>query len=446
MQTYQTILEEAIKHINAKNYVEAEDILEKFLVQVPCDPIAMYVLGSMYIDVGRPGLAMTLLSASIHANPDYPPALSNLGVVLRTHGHEEAAKIVYEKAIALAPEDVDILANYSGLYVNQGDPEKAIELAERALKLDPSNPHAGNHRALGLLELGKYEEGFKQYKVRHNLPGWHNRDYGCSEWDGKETELLVISGEQGLGDEVLFMAWFEEAKRRVTNVVIECAERLVPLFERSFGVKCYKNEQELLKHHKPTAHISMGDLPALLGMGTRSKAWLRADPEKVEKYRAELKKLGDGPYIGLSWKGGLPQTHKHLRNVGTDKWARIAKYGTPVSLQYGDAVAAAEKIGIPHWPDAIANLDNLAALISACDYVVSVCNTTIHMAGALGVPVYVLVPSKPAWRYGLTGDKMPWYESATMIRQVDDWDSVYNQMEKTLASLCKLYRAEQKAA
>lgn len=441
MQTNQSILEEAIAQINAGNHPEAEAILEQYLTRIPCDPFALYLYGSIFADTGRPGLAIALLSQSIQINPEFVPALSNLGVVLRTHGHEEGAKIAYEKALTIDPNSAETLANYSGLYINYGEPDKAIELAERALKIEDS-PQARNHIALAMLEKGEYEEGFKRYKARHDLPGWHNRDYKCPEWDGKDTDLLVISGEQGLGDEILFMAWFAEARSRVKNVVVECAPRLIKLFERSFGVKCYANEADVLAECQPTAHISMGDMPALLGIEKRSKQWLVPDSNRVEHYRA---KIGQGPRIGLSWKGGLAQTHRHLRNVPIDHWKPFTKHGNCISLQYGQASHNAEKIGIPHWQEAIDDLDELVALIAACDLVISVCNTTIHMAGALGVPCWVMTPAKPAWRYGLRGE-MPWYDSVKLYRQTDGWDSVYKQAEENLADFCSVSGTKRKVA
>jgi hypothetical protein len=175
-------------------------------------------------------------------------------------------------------------------------------------------------------------------------------------------------------------------------------------------------------------------------MEARSSKWLKADPELVRMYREKLESIGDGPYIGVSWKGGLSKTHAHLRSSTKADWERIVQHGTVVSLQYGDAQQYADDLGIPHWPEAIADLDHFAALIMALDLVVSVCNTTIHVSGALGIPTWIMVPSKPAWRYGLTGDRMPWYPEARMFRQIgNDWSSVYSTVEKRLAAYATDY-------
>ena len=114
-----------------------------------------------------------------------------------------------------------------------------------------------------------------------------------------------------------------------------------------------------------------------------------------------------------------------------------------VSLQYGDAAAEvqafAETHALPvvHWPDAIDDLAQMAALISALDLVISVCNTTIHLGGALGRPVWVLAPQVPEWRYGIAGDGMPWYPSVRIFRQAraGEWPPVIERVAAALAAV-----------
>jgi len=144
-----------------------------------------------------------------------------------------------------------------------------------------------------------------------------------------------------------------------------------------------------------------------------SEQW--AFPKTYLKPVSECKK--EGKRVGLSWRGGLPQTHAVLRNTDVEHWKPLTTLADTISLQYGYAIEDAELLGIPHSPS-IVDLDRLAAMIKSCDLVISVCNTTIHMAGALGIPCLVLVPSKPAWRYGLRGE-MHWYQSVKLLRQAE---------------------------
>jgi ADP-heptose:LPS heptosyltransferase len=140
--------------------------------------------------------------------------------------------------------------------------------------------------------------------------------------------------------------------------------------------------------------------------------------------------------IGIAWFGGTLRTHEELRNARPEAWKEFLDLDADfVSLQYGPREHEAERIGVSHDSDVIGDLDSLAALIKSCDLVISVCNTTIHMAGALGVPCLILTPHAPAWRYGLQGEKMVWYDSPVMIRQKkgESWGSVIQRAKARCA-------------
>ena len=152
--------------------------------------------------------------------------------------------------------------------------------------------------------------------------------------------------------------------------------------------------------------------------------YLRADPERIGFWRARLDALGPGPKIGISWRGGTAATRTAQRSLGPADLLPLLGFpvGGFVSLQY-DADAA-EVAALPtggsavhFWDDALRDYDETAALVCALDLVISVCTAVIHLTGALGRPVWVLVPSIPEWRYGVAGTEMPWYPSARLFRQ-----------------------------
>ncbi len=359
------------------------------------------------------GKAIVLLKKSLEIHPDNDEAMSNLAGVYRRLERKDEAFSWNERALKIR-RTAATLSNMAGAYINEGNPEPALEYAREALQVDPNMPEAQNHEALALLELGRFDEGWKAYDGRLNLPHFHKRPFTCPMWDGKPVERLAIHGEQGLGDEIMFLTCWPQLKHLAGQVEIEVATRLVKLIQSSFPeAHVYAEHDD--RAFEPDAYIPMGSLPRLC-WPVQKNTYLR--PSTVYPK--------NGKRIGISWKGGSVSTHARLRNAPLDYWKTFLDLGEVISLQYGPREEEAKHLGIPHDSEGIADLDRLAAMIKSCDVVVTVCNTTVHLAGALGVPCVVLVPAKPAWRYGLEGEVMPFYESCRMVRQApgEDWKSV----------------------
>jgi tetratricopeptide (TPR) repeat protein len=429
-----------IKKHQAGDVEGALQVYDAVLGKVITEPYTLHCVGTLLIDKKLNGVAAQMLMRCIETSPQNAPWMAetymNLGVALRQEAHEEEAMACYRRSLELKPNDAVTWANYSGCFVNYGRPEKCIEFADKALSIDPNNIQAKHHRALALLEMEKYEAGFKQYEARLDLPEFHRRKYDGIRWNGEKTGTLVIHGEQGLGDEVMFLSLMDRVKERCDRVVVECNHRMITLFERSFGVKCYPGEKEVKENEKTDAWIAMGSLPRVFGIKApiTHSGFLKADPKIVEKYK------GDGFRVGLAWRGGTKKTHEHLRNFQIEEWKKILDPRFKwVSLQYGNTGNELQEMGLidPGW--AGFDMDEFAGLVESCDHIVTVCNTTVHVAGALNKPCWVLVPSKPAWRYGSTSERMLWYPSVKMYRQGKDepWSAVIERVRKDLESLSR---------
>lgn len=421
---------------------EAAHIFDTILQQDPHNATAFYGLGSIALGNNATSTAKTLLERAVQLDPDADWAWHNLGIAHKQQQDIDAARACYERALKLNPDRADTVAMVAGCYVNMGAPKKAIDWADKALKMNPGCPHALNHKALALLELHDWAEGWDCWLKRWEVPerAAMARKYNCPKWDGKPLDgTLVIHGEQGLGDEILFMSCFEDVKKAAggARIVLESAKKLVPLFRRSFSVPVYGTESEVKAHEKPDAWISMGDLPAMYrrfdkDFERQPRRFLSADPVRVEHWR---KTFPEKP-IGIAWYGGLAKTHSKLRNAPLELWQNLVGSVDRnfVSVQYetGDTISEARKIGVPHWVEAVADFDDLTAMIEACDMVISVCQTAHHAAGGLGKACWTLVPSRPAWRYGLRGDNI-WYPSVRQFRQKgDDWDGVFARVRAAL--------------
>jgi Flp pilus assembly protein TadD len=444
MRPFLDVIKEAGNHHAAGQFDQAAFLYENLLGAVPDDAVLLYLYGTLCSQVQRFGSAITFLRKSVELAPELDEAWHNLGVALRNEGHNEEARKAYSRAISIRPDDAGLLAMMAGSYINEGLPEKALEWAEKSLAIEPDQLHAKNHKALALLELGRFDEAWEPYKSRFDLPNMSAtpRPYECPLWDGSKVKKLAIHGEQGIGDEIMFMSCYEQAAALADTVVIECERRLVPLFKRAFGPYVYPSHVDLEKAHPDVdAFIPMGSLPGLFRASTEAfdvaKPFIKTDPDKVKRYRKRLEKLGPGPYIGIGWHGGTKATHQEVRNAPQDLWEKVVKSpGSFISLQYGDEAAAqAKELGVSHWQGAIDDFDNFAALVAACDVVISVCQTAIHFAGGVGTECWCMTPSKPAWRYATVGD-MPWYKDVHLVRQVgDDWGSAFMEVVMKLNDL-----------
>jgi tetratricopeptide (TPR) repeat protein len=440
-----TVFDAVTKAVEAhkkKDFDTALNIYNNLLGHRIYDPYLCHAAGTLFIDMNMNGIAMQLLTRCVETSPENAPwlaeAYTNMGVALRAEAHEMEAAACYRRSLEIEPTNVSVWGNYAGCHVNFGTPEKCVQIAEQGLLLDKNNVHCRHHKALGLLEMGKYESGFRMYEARLELPQFHHRNFAGERWYGKKVSgTLVIHGEQGLGDEVMFCSLVDRAKKLCDRLVIECNYKLIPLFERSFGVKCYGDPEEIKKHETVSAWCPMGSLPFVFGVKSPVKhhGFLKTNPEFDKKYQKR-----EDFRIGVTWRGGLKGTHAHLRNFPIKTWKEFVRPEW-YSLQYGDIGSEIEQLGIkdPGWGG---DMDEFASLVKSCDLIITVCNTTVHFAGALNKPCWVLVPSKPAWRYGIAGERMLFYPSVRMFRQADgeDWSEVLKRVS------AELERFKEKAA
>lgn len=441
---------------------QVEAIYQQALTKNFHHPAILYYLGSLYMDTGRIGAGVELLRSAIAADPNFGEAWNNLGIGLKIEYHNEEAHMVFERAAELLKNDADPYSNIAGIYINIGQPEKAIEYADKALERDPNHGQSLWHKGLATLELQNWQEGWGLYDARlipgacsgmtvrnYNLP--HETPY----WDGKSEGLMVIHGEQGLGDEILFMTCLPDILKMNPDVIIECTPKLEGVFKQAFPELRIVGTNAADGSEWPEEwHVSPKDVIWKLAMGSmpgycrRSEddfpgtPYLTADSNLRRKWRNRLGRLGKRPKIGIAWQGGSPKTRVDLRSLQLEQFLPILGLECDfISLQYHDIAVAEltefeEKHGIwiHHWPEVAGPnmIDDKAACMAELDMIVSVCQTSIHLAGGLGKECKVLVPAGPAWRYGVTGN-MPWYDSVNLYRQEDDdWQPVVQQIADEL--------------
>jgi hypothetical protein len=435
--TVRAAFDEAGKAHKEGDFQKAEAIYTRLLNVGFNNANALYLLGDCLLYQGKHGLAHAVLKQAVavaHDAPNTNELLSNawidIGACYRKEEYREDAFTAWEMARRYG-DRADILNNLAGLFADGIEPEKALSYSDRGLAL-MKETEAGQlveaqlrwGRALALLSLGRWSEAWPEHEWRKKLPSWHERNYGgAPEWDGRPDVALVVHGEQGIGDEIMFLSCLPDVLQRTRNVVVECEPRLIPLVRRSFGVLAYKDEQGVMASgFRPEAKVALSSLPLVVGR-TDGEAWpaapyLTADPAKVAAAKAWLSALGPAPHVGLAWVGGSRQTRISERSI--DLKHLMGLPGTKVSVQYGPlGEKQASQNGLPHWAPFSGgdDMDAHAALIAALDVLVTVPQTDVHVAGALGTPCHVIVPEKaPSWRYARA--RMPWYSTVTLHRGV----------------------------
>jgi len=266
---------------------------------------------------------------------------------------------------------------------------------------------------------------------------------------------LLVCCEQGLGDEIMFSSVLPEILQEAGHCIIECDERLAPLFSRSFPAATVFSVDRQVNEWNRVIERSGDRVPAFdywtlagtLPMHRRGSAekfpkhqgYLGADSARVGHWREKLSELGKGLKVGISWRGGTVLSRADLRSLTLDQLRPLlAVNGVHfVNLQYGDTRGEIEGFPVHHYPEALDDYDETASLVGALDLVVSVCTAVVHLGGALGRPVWVMAPSVAEWRYGHQDPSMIWYPSVRVFRQASagKWDTVITQVIRSLQKM-----------
>lgn len=439
------ILQEADRLNLAGDLEEAEKLYDQLLTQNHDNAWLIATLGTLYLRAGKHGLALVLLHKAAESL-NSSDILSNLGLAYKYSGQHEKCIKWFEKAVKKQPT-AETLSTYAGLYVNTGTPEKALEAANKALDKDPKFALAHWNKALALMESGKWETAWDEHEWGFDAGLRKDRALGGKpRWDGGPGTVAVY-GEQGLGDEIMFASMLPDIQK-TNKVILECHPRLLTLFQRSFPeIKCYgtRDIPELTWSDPFDYQISIGSLGKFF---RRSKEdfpgtpYLKAEGEKGAKFR-----------VGISWTGGMKEGRVRVRSIPLPWWKSILHNDCEfISLQYTDSKAELglmDNLGYSiKRNDSVFAQDyyETAKLVQSCDLVISCCTSVIHLAGALGVPCWVMVPNKPAWRYGVKGP-MPWYRSVRLYRQPPgDRDAWLPVVEKVGYDLSELLSETRKAA
>jgi tetratricopeptide (TPR) repeat protein len=445
-------------HSNLGNVLQAQGKLEEAIVEYRLALAIKPNLPEIHINLGNVLQAQEAFDEAISSyrgalelEPHSVEALYNLGNARQAQCRLEDAEQCYEQALAVNPEHAKAHHNLGRVLGDLGRPEEAFAQFQRAASLEPDNPEIGFNVALAQLARGDFSLGWVNYEQRwrsidHDTP---MRDYPQPLWTGEELPLgrLLIWREQGVGDEVMFAGMIPELVQRGIDCVLDCDVRLKPLFARSFpGIRVVSGfPQDGDLHQGFAAHLPCGGLPRIFRTSPEAFAvapsgYLIPDRRRRAQFRAEY---GDGRMlVGLAWHTEAPKTGRR-RSIDLSCLEPLFARSEVrwVSLQYGDLAVLQNQVlnaGVPiHFDisvDQLSDIDTFAAQVAAMDLVITIDNSTAHLAGGLGVPVWVMLPFHPDWRWLIRGEGSLWYPSMRLFRQprAGDWTSVVQDVARSL--------------
>lgn len=407
--------------------------------------------GALLVGRGSLEAAVDCFRKAIEIDPDYAQAHSNLGMLMATRLDRFDDAISHlEKAWRLAPDDPDVMCNWAMYLQQRGQLAESIALFDRLVEADATDPVPRLNRALARLKMGDFSRGWVDYESRKQA-GWpyEARALPFPEWQGESLagRKVLVHAEQGLGDQIMFASCIPDLIAMGAHCVIECAPKLEALFSRSFpDATITTGWTPDVRQNSIDCYVAMGSLPLHVRTSRETfpahRGYLRADPQSIARWRQRLAQLPGKRKIGLAWRGGASSTRRSVRSVPLDLWLPILRRADVsfVSLQYTDCREEIERmehehgLRIHHWPEAIDDYDQTAGLVCALDLLISVQTAIVHLSGALGRPVWVMVPAVAEWRYLQSGERLPWYPAVRLFRQTatGDWTDVVGRIAAAL--------------
>jgi tetratricopeptide (TPR) repeat protein len=419
---------------------EAEAYFRQALSLRPDFPEACNNLGNLLRECRRSSEAETYCREALRLRPDYAMAHNNLANALRECDDYETAEFHYREAIRLKPDYAEAHNNLGALFGDLGQLDRARTFYHEAIELRPDYLEAHSNLGMTLLGAGKFEEGWRTYDTYRKIA--ERADLTGPQWEGDDLNgrVLLVYAEQGFGDVIQFSR-FVPLVGAGARVIFEVPRELVALLTGLPGINRIVARGDSLPHYD--VHCALMSLPRWLGITLdriRGDApYLSVDPKRVAKWRSRVETL-PGLRVGLAWAGNPALVNDRRRSISLDRLGGLTDVPgvSFISLQKG--IAAAQTSSPPpgmivsDWTAELYDFADTAALISTLDIVITVDTSVVHLAGALGRPVWLLNRFNSCWRWLFDQASSPWYATLRQFKQPrpGDWDSVIQQVKTNL--------------
>ncbi|MCB5190101.1 tetratricopeptide repeat protein [Methylobacillus arboreus] len=368
----------------------------------------------------------------------------NLANTLSEMDRFEDALAFYNGVIEMSPGNATAFNNRGNLYLDYCMVQEALQDYARAAELEPEQNKFRWNQALMHLLLGEYEQGWPLYEAGFGIAGFARGVRKSSpkpEWLGQcdvNQKRVLLYAEQGLGDTIQFCRYVPMVAALGAHVILEVQPPLVGLLT-TMGPQCQVVARE--SGFEGFDYLTpLMSLPMIFGTTVESVPadipYLHADQQRQALFNLAP---ATRPRIGLVWSGSTGHTNDHRRSLSLAQLAPLLSlplefHSLQKEIRPADAALLAALPALQLHQQQLQDFADTAALIEAMDIVISVDTSVAHLAGALGKPVWVLLPFVPDYRWMLHRPDTPWYPQARLFRQpaVGDWDSVIEDLQTAL--------------
>lgn len=430
------------------DYSEALKSIEKAIAIGPVKAGYLQNQADALSALGRYDEAISAYKEALQIEPNDIDVLINMGNAYHLTGDTDSALKCYKKILVFAPDAYKAINNIGKIYFGQGDIKTALTYYDNALQLDADYAEAKFNKAVALLSIGEYEKGWSYYESRferkdahkvypHKLRGTH--------WNGLpfRGESLLIHCEQGQGDVIQFFRYLPMVKALGGKIILEVQDSLAPLLENSPSVDdiiVFDAKQKPAVHYDQ--YIAIGSLPMLMKTTLDTipahPPYIEADGGKTARWRKRIASAAF--HVGIVWAGSDVDPQRACRLSDWHSWwsnPHIQFY----SLQKGVGAIQLSELPdgtrIEHLGDELIDFSDTAAVIANLDLIISVDTAVAHLAGAMGKPVWVLLPKLSDWRWFWERTDSPWYPTARLFRQgrYNNWTDVVIEVKNALDAL-----------
>jgi tetratricopeptide (TPR) repeat protein len=433
-----------------------------------------YNLGIIYSTLGKTDDAIRAYQACLNLKPDHTDALNNLGLVLYEQNRFEESIILFQQSICAKPELTNAWYNLGMALQAQGQPEEAIEAYNQVIKIFPDSAEAHFNRSIALLLTENFEEGWVEYE-------WRFRSFekkkdaeqkkSLMHWDGSSLikRRILVNDEQGIGDTFQFIRYLSMLKELGGFVFFETSKPLSGLLEKFAGIDELVEPSPVgFSQNEFDSFVPLMSLPGIFNTTLETipgtTPYLFASHKKVEIWQDRIDQhmfnvgivwagnpttkyeqagLSGLEHVNLAWAGNPSNKIAAGRSNRLEFFKPLAEfegvqlYGLQKGAAAGQVEDLSNSINVINLGEEFEDFSDTAGVIDNLDLIITVDTSVAHLAGAMGKPVWVLIPYVPDWRWMIEREDSPWYPTMRLFRQQTkgNWNHVFERVASELGAL-----------
>ena len=432
----------------------SEEALECYDQALAIDPSfvgAQVSRGNLLQDLGQPEAARECFEKLLSASPRNADEMIGKAVAQQKLGKSEDAIKTCRAALELDPLNGDAHANLGVILKDLGCHEEAMSVYDKAMELNLENKTVRFNRAIQMLTMGRFEEGWKEFEWRLKRKGVPKPQHDIPRWQGEDLngKRIYVEAEQGFGDIIQFLRYIEPLKKAGATIIFGGARRLVPLSNLVSGIDERVTQGDAIPradYYSPLMSLPFALKDAPPGTVPVTIPYMKPIAGLVEKWRKKLPQ-GEGLRVGIAWQGNPSYYYDYVRSIPLRFFAPLIATEAVqfFNLQKGFGAGQLESCGFGNRiTDFGDELDaeagpfmDTAAILANLDLVIASDSAVPHLAGAMGLPVWMLVSTPADWRWGLEGEQTCWYPGMRLFRQkkTGSWRELMERVQKELLSL-----------